>query len=230
MSAIRDELDFAWMGRVATEDGAAVWRPGHLREPVLRLDETDFSGPATLQSGGFENAITAGVRLTMAQSQFDEDRLATSAAPALTFGQEDLPGEVVDIGERAFVTDPFLAARNCEYTRRILRETRRAIIPIRVSRKLRLRALRVGDPVSLHAPDINARGETWVVVGRDVQPDKSMRLVLQPDIDWSEPSVLPPLRSAASTGTASPNTGEPTDPTEPSAPTEPSSETPPTEQ
>ena len=221
--AVEDEMDFAWMGRVAREDGAYVFRPGRQREPIHYLDESMFSDdfPPVLQSGGFQNAICGGVRMTMAQSEFSESRLPTSSAPAMTHGEETLPGEVTDIGTRAFVSDPWQAARACELTRRILREQRRGIFTIPARHKLRLRSIRVGDPVSIRAPSIGAKGETWIITGRGVAPNKSMRLVAQPDIDWSEPAVAPALpRPSGGTG-ASPEVVDPT--------VEPGEEEPPSE-
>lgn len=232
VARIEDEMDFAWFGRVAIEDGARVYRPGAPREPIHHLDESMFADefPLTLQSGDIDIAVTRGVAATMAQSEHDFRRLPATATPALTFGQEDHPAEIRELGQRAFVTNHFQAATNLEYTRRLLRETRRAVGVMPVEKRLRINTYLLGDPVSLSAPSIRAFGNTWIIVGRSPVRDESgqvrgVRFVFRPDIDWRQPAVFPPLPRAIA-GTSDP-TGGGTEPPDPTVGTEP--EPPPTE-
>ena len=224
---IADEMDFAWDGHVFVEDGARVFRPGQYREPIHHLDESLFSEPPVLQVGGVHNAVYRGVRSTMAQSEHDFRRLPASASPAFVFGQERRPAEVYDIGTRALVTNHYQMARlNYRWLQR-LREPRRYVCRIPAQKKFPLRAIRLGDPVSITAPSVGAKGVTAIVMGRTTEEDKAMRLVLAPDINWREPAVFPPLQRR-SAGTTDPGGGgvEPPDPT---VEGEPGTERPPAE-
>ena len=227
VARIVNEMDFAWDGHVVVEDGARVFRPGRFREPIHHLDESLLAEPPVLQVGGVHNSVYRGVRATMAQSEHDYRRLPASGTPAFVFGQEGQPGEVYDLGTRAFVTNHYQLARLCRRWLQRLRESRRAVVRVPARKKLQLRNLRRGDPVGLLAPSVGASGGEWIVMGRTTDEDKAMRLVLTPDINWREPAVFPPLRRRAR-GTTDPGGGgvEPPDPT---VEGEPGTEQPPAE-
>ena len=196
---VEQEMDFCWAGNVVEVSGTHYFRPGrddNIGRPIPLIGETEIISRERIQPAP---ALTDRVNaMTMRLAQSNVHDFTEAAIPEFVDAegeQRDGSKLSVDLGTRPYVCCPVAGGRLMATLVRRARAFKQYTYRISPGDNLERMSLIPSDLVTLHDPELAIVNVRCVVVARRVNPDWSIDLTLQQQLDGThaDSTILPPL-------------------------------------